>query len=199
MMGELLKNKYLEVRHPRRNVWGVELHPHTMDEQQQVIIKTSERRTWWHWCAALVVVVAAGMGVYWWLGEGGSPEYKKSMEYLRAQEAAMKADTYGGKTPEETLKLFVAALKVGDVDLASKYFILDDSGKRDKWVARLTDIKSRGLMAKMAEDIETKAKPGNPAYNGDAKYKLYAQNGLVGTVIDLELNKYSGVWKIESL
>ncbi len=33
-----------------------------------------------------------------------------------------KKDTSGGKTPEETLDLFVSALKRGDADLASKYY-----------------------------------------------------------------------------
>jgi len=37
-------------------------------------------------------------------------------------EEAMK-DTYGGKTPQETLSLYIAAVEGGDYTLASKYFI----------------------------------------------------------------------------
>ncbi len=36
--------------------------------------------------------------------------------------AAQKADTFGGKTPEETLDLYITALKAGDIELASKYY-----------------------------------------------------------------------------
>jgi len=36
----------------------------------------------------------------------------------------MSEDTYGGKTPEETLNLFIEALKKEDLELASKYFVL---------------------------------------------------------------------------
>jgi hypothetical protein len=33
------------------------------------------------------------------------------------------ADTYGGKTPAETLSLYIEAVKKGDYELASKYFV----------------------------------------------------------------------------
>jgi hypothetical protein len=39
------------------------------------------------------------------------------------------SDTYGGKTPQETLKMYIDAVEKGDYELASKYFI---EGKREK-------------------------------------------------------------------
>src|SRR3989338_6079724 len=53
---------------------------------------------------------------------------------------AMQADTYGGKTPKETLDLFVAALRADDVELASKYFLLDKNASREKWVEYLAEV-----------------------------------------------------------
>lgn len=55
--------------------------------------------------------------------------YEKQMELtlapVRAEyqriEDLQKNDTYGGKTPEETLDLYIQALKAGDIELASKY------------------------------------------------------------------------------
>ena len=41
-------------------------------------------------------------------------------------EEPYKKDTYGGKTPEETWAMFLDALKKGDIDLASKYFAVDE-------------------------------------------------------------------------
>ena len=35
------------------------------------------------------------------------------------------ADTYGGKTPQETLQMYIDAVEKGDYELASKYFIGD--------------------------------------------------------------------------
>jgi len=42
-------------------------------------------------------------------------------------------DTYGGKTPQETLDMFIEALENGDIDLAAKYFAMDDNLSRKKW------------------------------------------------------------------
>ena len=70
----------------------------------------------------------------------------------------MTEDTYGGKTPQETLDLFVAALKAEDVDLASKYFMLDDSLSREEWLNTLVKFKEEELLDNMVEDIEGKAK-----------------------------------------
>ncbi|MBU4480180.1 hypothetical protein KKG48_01915 [Patescibacteria group bacterium] len=47
-------------------------------------------------------------------------EYWKKVDELKVQ------DTFGGKTPEETLQLYIDALKSGDIELASKYFRLED-------------------------------------------------------------------------
>ena len=43
--------------------------------------------------------------------------------YATGMKQAYAEDPYGGATPEETLKLFVDALRAGDIELASKYYI----------------------------------------------------------------------------
>ena len=50
-------------------------------------------------------------------------------KYLAKRDELYAQDTYGGDTPEETLELFIKALKAGDVELASKYFRLEDQEK----------------------------------------------------------------------
>jgi hypothetical protein len=50
-------------------------------------------------------------------GEIAEENLKKLMH-----EQAM-ADTYGGKTPQETLQMYIDAVEKGDYELASKYFI----------------------------------------------------------------------------
>ncbi len=88
----------------------------------------------------------------------------------------LTADTYGGKTSDETLGLFVASLRAGDIELASKYFALDSDLPRDNWVKTLTIFKEQGLLDEMVRDIE---KDPN--------------------LVELKLNEYSGIWKIENL
>jgi hypothetical protein len=131
-------------------------------------------------------------------------KYTSGME---AFEAAMRADTWGGKTPEETLTMFVDALKRGDIDLASKYFMLDTNTQspdyltRNKWGIWLLDLKEKSSIETMVTDIEVRAKPdlSQNLYEGDYKFILKTDNDIVGAVINMELNKYSQVWKIESI
>ncbi len=108
-----------------------------------------------------------------------------------------KNDTVGGKTPEETLKMFVAALKKGDVELASQYFSLDDKGSRQKWVDYLNEVKGKNKLVTMASDIETKAIPAKPDNDNEFYYELYNSNGTVG--ITIYLGKNIETWKIISL
>ena len=108
-----------------------------------------------------------------------------------------KNDTIGGKTPEETLKMFVAALKKGDVELASQYFSLDDKGSRQKWVDYLKSVQSKNLLVTMANDIEKEARPFGNASSGRFTYKIYDKDGTVGVTIDLSKN--IDTWKIISL
>lgn len=81
-----------------------------------------------------------------------SPEYEaeKELENLMKQYAE---DSYGGDTPEETLRLFIKALKEGDTDLAAKYFILD---KQEQWKNDLSVIKEKGLLEAMVKDLDRK-------------------------------------------
>lgn len=119
-------------------------------------------------------------------------------EFLENYEELMKADTVGGQTPEETLKMFIEALRAEDVALAAQYFLLDDEGKRDKWVTYLQEIKDNGLMKKMADDLG-RAVPGEAVYEKDFIFEILLDDESVGRSVDMELNESSGVWKIESL
>ena len=157
--------------------------------------------------AAIILLVLAG---YWLWNNRLSPEAKESREmqanYDRAiahqqqLEEAMRNDTYGGKTPEETLQLFTEALRKNDIELAYKYFILEENGERDpKWREGLIKTKDAGKLQEVADSLSG-AEPDltGRAYENDYKFSVYKNNEFEG-YIDMELNQYSGVWKIESL
>lgn len=95
---------------------------------------------------------AAGILLVRYLGYRGSEEYKVRQE-LQKIEKQYAEDPYGGDTPEETLRLFIDALKKGDTDLASKYFVLD---KQERWRNELLIIKEKGLLDEMVRDLERK-------------------------------------------
>ncbi len=149
-----------------------------------------------------LVVVAVGLGFFYWktVWQNRDSSIDAGEEFIQNYEEAMTADNYGGKTPEETLNLFIDALKKEDVELASKYFMVDDLGKRDQWVEYLQDVKDQGLMQKMAEDLgEARPDLENIIDENDFKFVIRQEDGLVGADINMEFNKFSGLWKIESL
>ena len=79
-----------------------------------------------------------------------SPE--QIVEYTHLMQEAYKNDPYGGATPEETLNLFVEALKKGDTDLASRYFAID---KRKEMAQNLIRWKENGSIEKFLNDYKT--------------------------------------------
>lgn len=146
-----------------------------------------------------------GWVTYW------SPEAKSAQEYQQKVEKAEKAmtdfetamrnDTYGGKTPEETLTMFIDALKKGDVELASKYFMLDTNTQSpnyltwNKWKEILIKTKTEKGFSLVIETLKI-AKPSNEEFLYEGDFKFYVENSAY---INMERNKYSGVWKIESM
>lgn len=85
------------------------------------------------------------------------PGYR-SWQYKRAYEKMAEPyykDTYGGKTPEETYDMFIDALKKGDVELASKYFVVE---KQDDWLKTLEEYEKEGILFKFALELESTKK-----------------------------------------
>jgi len=102
---------------------------------------------------AIGAVAAVGFGVLFfiqYLRNAEDPE-KQAQEYVEALEKAYREDQYGGNTPEETLQLFIDALKKGNTDLAAKYFIIDE---QEKWKVKLSDIQRRDVLNFMIDDLE---------------------------------------------
>ncbi len=100
------------------------------------------------------------------------------------------ADTYGGKTPQETLRMYVEAVEAGDYELASKYFVEENREKelRSFDNATLENIKDYLIPIKVA------LQNGGGDYSLDKKY--FSFNGPV--LISLVLYP-NGIWKIEKI
>ena len=167
-----------------------------------------DKSRYWNFVLIFVAIVATVSLSYFlwdWFSETGKARRwaREAAEAVEKGEKAyvdaMTADTYGGKTPQETLDLFVAALRTGDVELASKYFLLDEGLSREKWIALLDGIKKEGSLNQMANDIKQKSISGNLNSENEFGYILYNSDGTVGVQINLRYNRYSKIWKIESL
>ncbi|MDP3729329.1 MAG: hypothetical protein Q8R26_01045, partial [bacterium] len=112
---------------------------------------------------------------------------------------AMTADTYGGKSPQETLDMFIAALEKGDIELASKYFLLDmnENYSRGKQMNYLENIKNKNLLISMIQDLKT-AESHDSLYEGNQQFIIYNKEKTDSLLINFRFNEQSNIWKIES-
>jgi len=182
-----------------------------MEEQiQQGLNSEKPKRKYWKFVAGFLGIIIIVFGGFFVWEKYFSPQakinretqknYEKYLEWQKNYEKAMREDTYGGKTPEETLQMFIEALKKEDIELASKYFMLDKNGNPDpKWINGLKKTKEAGKLQEVAT-LLSRAKPDLEARssNEDFKFSVY-ENGDLKAYINLEFNPQSGVWKIESL
>lgn len=104
----------------------------------------------WAGVPVLILVVLAVV----WLFTNGLPGYKTwqaKRAYEKLSEPYYK-DTYGGKTPEETYDLFIDALKKGDVELASRYFVVEG---QDNWLTTLVQLRDSQSLNEFTKERES--------------------------------------------
>jgi len=155
----------------------------------------------------LAIIILAAGGFFVWdkyfspaakINRETQKNYQKYLDWQRNYEKAMREDTYGGKTPEETLQMFIEALKREDIELASKYFMLDERGSGQKWIDLLSRVEQENNLQRMVNDIE-KYDEAKKTFDPYYLFLYYNEDGSVGLQITMHFNSYSQVWKIESL
>lgn len=157
----------------------------------------------------LIAIVIAVIAVYLLWANLLSPEareqrdlekkYDQFFQAISDGEEKQKQDIYGGKTPQETISLFIEALEKDDLELASKYFSLTVEGNVDpKWLRMLQESESKGLINEAVELIKS-AKYTGGSMPGYAGFDVLAEDGTVMYDIGLRQNKFSNLWKIESI
>ena len=129
-----------------------------------------------------------------YLKQRENPELASVQKELEDIKKQMEDDPYGGSTPEETLQLFITALKDGNTDLAAKYFVAEE---QTQWKADLAKMKEKGLLDEMIRDL------------GREKFKYSISENMIGFDVADE-NKEAilsivivyaknGRWKIQDL
>jgi len=146
--------------------------------------------------AGVGAVILVGAGVLFfiqYLNEKESPE-KKAEEAMRQIEKAYREDPYGGITPEETLQLFIDALKKGDTDLAAKYFVLD---KQEEMRVDLDLVKEKGLLDELLVDLERTVK--TKTSNEEVFFVASDEENIVKIQMIIGWNQNNKKWKIYEL
>lgn len=141
--------------------------------------------------ALFIIIIALGSSGFFL-----SAEQKLQKEYLSElrEVAHLEAsDTFGGTTPEETLELFITALEVGDVELASKYFVLGEQGKQ---LENLKKIVESNFLIEMVSDLK-REKYRNNISEDQVTFSIGNDDNFVALTILLNRNN-NDLWKIES-
>ena len=139
---------------------------------------------------ALLII---GLGIVVWFATSTSArEERQAQKYFEDLREQYENDPYGGDTPEETLALFIEALEKGDIELASKYFVIDE---QEEWKEKLVRIKERDLLQEMAGDLKNKKE--DKIDNDTARYFIFAQNGQAAPLVLIKT--LNSKWKIRTL
>ena len=126
---------------------------------------------------------------------------EKVVDLQERLEEIQKLDDFGGATPQETFDAFVEALKKGDTELASRYFVFN---KQEQMKRELAVGKERGHLGGLIEILE-KTEKGSFYTGRDDKYEFIVigdsgkWDGVVEFTFNLVKNIEAGVWKMESL
>ena len=189
-----------------------------MEEQiQQNPNPEKPKRKYWKFVAGFlgIIIIVAG-GFFVWdkyfspaakINRETQKNYQKYLDWQKNYEKAMREDTYGGKTPEETLQMFIEALKREDIELASKYFMLEtdtqdpDYLTRGKIFSALENYKTQNKLGGLISILSTlKPSRSNQSLDdGDYEFVSYDKDENVEITLLMVLNKQSNIWKIASL
>ena len=144
------------------------------------------------WSGVVLAVLILSV-ISWQYWQYTHSAYYQQMKAVKALEKLYVDDTMGGKTPEETLALFLDAVKKEDFDLASQYAIY---GMRDSIKSNLLKIKNDGNMSLLIEDLNRTEKIMTPEFGPDSLDFVIKENDIKKyTVLSMDKNK-NGIWKI---
>jgi len=169
-----------------------------------------------HWLGTAIVAIVAGFVIFGLLrGQEFLASFladRETNKAIKELERPYREDKYGGKTPEETFDLFLGALRKGDIELASKYFVID---KQEGWRNTLQELKNDKEMGDFISSLENYKKIWvvSKKTNTEIVYTYELEEGAQTTTLPngqkvsfpagkykydivLEKNPFSGVWKL---
>jgi len=143
------------------------------------------------------IVVAVAMVVIYGLEAYGrreiyreAAEIEKDAELMRQEEQKkLMSDTYGGRTPQETLQMYISAVEKGDYELASKYFV---EKARDKELDSLKNSPINNVIN--INDMLKQSIFTDDGYTWDRKEYGVSRPIFVGFIL-----YPNGIWKITEI
>ena len=135
--------------------------------------------------AALILAVIGWQ--YWQYMQSPYYQQMRAVKMIEAQQK--ESDKWGGKTPEETVRLFTEAIKKGDFELASKY------GREELIKPELEKVKSLNKMDLLIKELEIGKIEEISGFGGNNVNLIAIIDGLKVRVLSMYKSD-GGTWKI---
>ncbi len=134
----------------------------------------------------------------------GVEQMQRYAENVQSLEQELATDIYGGRTPEETLQLFVAALREGDTAKAAKFFMPEADPfvsphlSWAKFEKGLEKIEKDGRLNEFADEI---LKYNQVSENSGLSAWLASKNSNGKTISEIRMvsNTYADIWKLDNV
>jgi hypothetical protein len=143
-----------------------------------------------------VVIVAGWYGFQKYENWSFWREMKSQADKFTSEQDRLKvlreADTHGGKTPQETLEMFIAAVEAGNYELASKYFVVEKQGEEFKSLRDAPAENIKNVM-QLLKGVDGRLLTKEPLWISENHY-------IITTPILVSFIKYpSNLWKINEI
>ena len=137
-----------------------------------------------------IVAVWALRAYQQWQGEKRVQTTVENLKKFEVEDyAKAMADTYGGKTPQETLQMYIDAVEKGDYELASKYFIGDNQEEELRSSRKMSESEIKKYISILKNAITE--------FNINGKYDLEKKYFSLYEPIFIGEKLYpNGIWKI---
>lgn len=145
----------------------------------------------------LILILSIGFLGLWFLSSSEINIKNQNVSTVKTPANTEKTDqfyNFGGKTPQETLKLFISALEKNDLTLAVKYFIPEN---REVVSEDLERLHSTNLLSDLIKDLKN-IKSGELSNETHYSFEIIDEAGQAAAALELIKNQ-KDLWKIISL
>lgn len=167
-------------------------------------LEEKPKKGWVKFSLVLVGILIVPGSYYLW-NYYLSPEARDARAFYRGVqtfqeiESRLLGDTYGGKTPQETVDMFISALEKGDSELAAKYFKRRVDGTEDPIILEnIRNLQSAGGLPEIIDDLKS-AKINPESDPITTVYDVFSRDNVLKYQFVLFKGSKTPVWKIEAL
>lgn len=148
---------------------------------------TRNKKLIWAGIVMATLILSVAGWQYWRYTNSMYYQQMKAVKTL--EKIAKESDKWGGKTPEETVKLFTEAVKKGDFELASKY------GNPELIESKLEQLKTDGKINILINGLEKGELEENLGFGGNSFDLRTKESGEKYWILGL-FRSEGGTWKI---